>query len=291
MSEQIQLIPPKVTDLGAFEVRRLLPSNNRRSIGPFLFWDHFGPVTLAAGNNMDVRPHPHIGLATLTWLFEGEIMHRDSLGYEQNITPGAVNWMTAGRGIVHSERTPDERRNMENPLHGLQIWLGLPDEHEETEPGFQHYPADTIPRLELNGVSFDLIAGAALGAESPVQVFSPLCYLAAVLEPGQSFNWPRQYAEQAIYVVEGQVGLGGQVVPAHHMAVLPDADSVRVSSDEGARIALLAGESIGRRYLWWNFVSSDRERLHSAAKLWADGGFDRVAGDDEFIPLPDRPMP
>jgi len=286
------LIEPLVKDIGDFDVRRLLPSAARRSVGPFVFWDHFGPVTLPAGRNMDVRPHPHIGLATLTWLFEGKITHRDSLGYVQDITPGAANWMTAGRGIVHSERTPDALRGRANDLHGLQIWLGLPEEHEETEPGFVHYPAGAMPVVERDGVAFDLIAGAALGAESPVRVHSPLCYLAAVLPPGQEFTWPRQYPEQAIYVVEGGVEVAGAEVPVHRMAVLPADDSVAVRSAGGARIAVLAGEPLGRRYLWWNFVSSSRDRIRAAAAEWAAGGFERVPGDEEFIPLPeDRPFP
>jgi len=292
MSKQATLIEPAIKDIGDFEVRRLLPSTIRRSVGPFVFWDHFGPVTLPAGHGMDVRPHPHIGLATVTWLFAGEILHRDSLGSVQNIEPGAVNWMTAGKGIVHSERTPDELRNQSNQLHGLQIWLGLPDEHEEAEPEFHHYPAGSLPSVNLGGVNFDLIAGSALGAESPVRVFSPLCYLAAELNPGQSVEWPRQYAEQAIYVVEGSVDIDGTAVSSYHMSVLPDAESVRLDSTDGARIAILAGEPIGQRFLFWNFVSSNRERLREAAKTWADGGFERVPGDDEYIPLPEnRPIP
>ena len=277
----------KVPDIGDFDVRRVLPAAEQRAVGPFVFWDHFGPVTLAPGANMDVRPHPHIGLATLTWLFEGEITHRDSLGMVQDIRPGEVNWMTAGRGIVHSERTPEARRGQANPMHGLQIWLGLPSDKEEIEPAFEHYPAEAIPTLVVDDVRFDLIAGEALGVTSPVAVHSPLCYLAAELAPGQSFRWPRQYAEQAIYLVEGALVIAGDAVPVHHMAVLPDADEVLVHSPSGARIALLAGEPIGPRHLFWNFVSSSRERIREAADLWADGGFDRVPGDEEFIPLPE----
>jgi redox-sensitive bicupin YhaK (pirin superfamily) len=287
-----KLINPAIKDIGDFEVRRLLPSAVQRSIGPFVFWDHFGPVTLPAGRNMDVRPHPHIGLATVTWLFEGEIMHRDSLGVVQNITPGAVNWMTAGKGIVHSERTPDERRGQDNNIHGLQIWLGLPDDAEDVEPEFHHHPAGSLPSLELDGISFDLIAGTALGVESPVRVFSPLCYLAAELNAGQGFKWPRQYSEQAIYVVEGAIEVDGQQVPEHHMVVLPDEVTCEISSTDGARFALLAGEPIGKRYLWWNYVATSPERIRKAAEKWAAGGFDPVPGDDEFIPLPtDRPLP
>lgn len=286
-TNSIQLLPPKVKDIGDFEVRRVLPSAGRRMVGPFLFWDHFGPVTLPAGRNMDVRPHPHIGLATVTWLFEGEITHRDSLGFVQNITPGAVNWMTAGRGIVHSERTPQERRDQENRLHGLQLWLGLPEEHEETGPEFFHHAAGELPRVTVDDVTFDLIAGEALGEASPVKVYSPLCYLATELAPGQGIDWPRQYSEQAVYLVEGDLAVDGGEVPTHHMAVLPDADSVRIATAGGARIAILAGEPIGARTVWWNFVSSSKDRIRAAAELWRSGGFERVPGDEEFIPLPE----
>lgn len=286
------LLDPVVKDIGDFEVRRLLPSAAQRAVGPFVFWDHFGPVTLPAGRNMDVRPHPHIGLATLTWLFEGEIMHRDSLGHVQNIEPGAVNWMTAGRGIVHSERTPVERRGQENPLHGLQIWLGLPDDSEAAPPDFQHYPAEAIPRVKLGEFDASLIAGKALGAESPVSVYSPLCYIAADLPAGAVFEWQRLHPEEALYVVEGEVTIDGETVAAHRMAVLPsDRDRFAVEAAQGARIALLGGEPLGRRYLVWNFVSSSRERIDAALRTWHEGGFDRVEGDDEFIPLPEHLVP
>jgi redox-sensitive bicupin YhaK (pirin superfamily) len=284
----LTLLEPHIKDIGDFEVRRLLPAARQRAVGPFVFWDHFGPVTLSAGSNMDVRPHPHIGLATLTWLFEGEIMHRDSLGSVQPIRPGQVNWMTAGRGIVHSERTPEERRGQENPLHGLQIWLGLPTDSEEVAPDFQHYPADAIPQVQLDGVTFDLIAGEALGARSPVTVYSPLCYLAADFAPGQSVSWPRHFREEAIYLVGGSLEIEGEAVPEHRMALLPEGDRVQIHSADGARIALLGGEPIGPRFLVWNFVSSDRERIRVAAERWKSGGFDRVPGDDEFIPWPDH---
>ncbi len=281
-------LQPVVKDIGDFEVRRVLPSAAQRAVGPFVFWDHFGPVTLPAGAHMDVRPHPHIGLATLTWLFEGEIMHRDSLGSVQRIRAGEVNWMTAGKGIVHSERTPDDRRGRENPLHGLQIWLGLPEGSEEAEPDFQHYPAEAIPRVAIGEVEGFLIAGTALGAESPVTVHSPLLYLAAELAPGQSFEWRRQYPEEAIYVVGGSLEIDGVAVDTYTMAVLPTGDVHRVASPEGARIAVLGGEPLGHRFLAWNFVHSSRERIREAAALWDAGGFDRVPGDEEFIPLPDR---
>lgn len=284
-------LQPVVKDIGDFEVRRVLPGEHRAAVGPFVFWDHFGPVTLPAGAHMDVRPHPHIGLATLTWLFDGEIMHRDSLGNDQLIRPGAVNWMTAGRGIVHSERTPEERRGKENPLHGLQIWLGLPDGKEEVAPDFQHYPADAIPEVRLGAVRLDLIAGQALGETSPVEVYSPLAYLAAELAQGQGIDWPRQHPEEAVYVVEGNVTLDGNTVSEHHMALLPEGETVRIEAPVDARIALLGGEPLGERHVVWNFVSSSRDRIREAAALWDAGGFDRVPGDDEFIPLPDHLKP
>ncbi|MDX1460711.1 MAG: pirin family protein [Xanthomonadales bacterium] len=291
MSNSLTL-EPSVTNLGAFSVRRLLPSARRRSVGPFVFWDHFGPVTLSADENMDVRPHPHIGLATLTWLFEGRIRHRDSLGSVQDIEPGAVNWMTAGRGIVHSERTAEEDRGQPKPLHGLQIWLGLPDGSEDVEPRFEHYAADNIPTVSHDGVEFSLIAGRALGAESPVRVYSPLCYLVATLSESQAFTWRRRYPEQAIYVVEGEITVDEAPASQGRMVVLPETPDCRVACLAPARIAMLAGEPIGHRYVWWNFVHSDRQKIQEAAALWQRGGFDRVNGDDEFIPLPeDRPMP
>lgn len=291
MPAETRILEPAIKDIGDFEVRRLLPAAQQRAVGPFVFWDHFGPVTLPAGRHMDVRPHPHIGLATVTWLFAGRITHRDSLGSVQDITPGAVNWMTAGRGIVHSERTPDDAREKANDLHGLQIWLGLPSSHEETEPEFLHYPAGDMPKVEVDGVRFELIAGEALGARSPVRTYSPLCYLVAELAAGQAFNWPRQYSEQAIYVVGGDLQVDDTPVPAQHMAVLPESDTVRVATRAGARIALLAGEPIGHRTVWWNFVASSRDRIQAAAERWDSGGFDRVPGDDEFIPLPtNRPL-
>lgn len=292
MSDEVQLIAGAAKDIGDFEVYRVLPSAGRSSVGPFVFWDHFGPVTLPAGRNMDVRPHPHIGLATVTWLFEGQISHRDSLGHVQDITPGAVNWMTAGKGIVHSERTPETRRGRPNPLHGLQIWLALPDEHEQAEPAFHHHPPGSLPHFEHDGATFELIAGSALGHNSPVQVFSPLCYLAVQLAAGQSFNWPRQYAEEAVYVVEGRIDIAGTAVRAHQMAVLPADGSNLISSTSGATLAILGGEPLGRRFVWWNFVASERTMIKEAARRWADGGFAAVPGDDEFIPLPDnRPIP
>ncbi|NIM69862.1 MAG: pirin family protein [Xanthomonadales bacterium] len=285
---QPSIIAPDIRDLGTFSVRRLLPGRGRRTVGPFIFWDHFGPVTLPPGTGVDVRPHPHIGLATVTYLFEGEIMHRDSLGCVQAIRPGAVNWMTAGRGIVHSERTADDKRAQAKRLHGLQIWLALPDEQEDAAPAFRHYPAGSLPLFEHEGVMMTLIAGNALGEASPVQVLSPLFYLEARLQAGQSFQLPDEYPERAVYVAQGAVTADGTPVDSYHMALFEPGGTPVIEAPEGARLAVLGGEPVGERHIWWNFVASTRERIRAAAEEWAGGGFERVPGDDEFIPLPDE---
>jgi redox-sensitive bicupin YhaK (pirin superfamily) len=283
----MNLLKPLIKDIGDFEVRRLLPAAGQRMVGPFVFWDHFGPVTLPAGKGMDVRPHPHIGLATLTYLFAGEIMHRDSLGKVQAIRPGAVNWMTAGRGIVHSERTDQSKRGEPNALHGLQIWLALPLEHEDTAPEFHHYPEGSLPTLRHGDALFTLIAGRWLGQESPVRVFSPLFYAETQLAAGQAFRLPQEYAERAVYVAQGRVEVEGRAVDEHQMAVLAPEGEPGIRALTDARLAVFGGENLGRRYLWWNFVASSHARIRAAAERWAAGGFDRVPGDDEFIPLPD----
>jgi redox-sensitive bicupin YhaK (pirin superfamily) len=282
------ILSPAERDIGDFSVRRLLPSAACRMVGPFVFWDHFGPVTLPAGRGMDVRPHPHIGLATVTYLFEGEIMHRDSLGCEQAIRPGAVNWMTAGRGIVHSERTRDALRDQPKPLHGLQIWLALPDAHEDVEPAFHHYPEGSLPVIRSDDAEFTLIAGTALGARSPVEVFSPLCYMETALQAGQSFRLPNEHPERAIYMAQGSAHAGSGLVGEHAMAVFEPGNEPEIRALEDCRIAVFGGAPVGRRHVWWNFVASSRERIRRAADLWAAGGFDRVPGDPEYIPLPDR---
>ena len=282
----MQILKPNIKDIGDFEVRRLLPAAGQRMVGPFIFWDHFGPVTLPAGRGLDVRPHPHIGLATVTYLFEGEIMHRDSLGKVQAIRPGAVNWMTAGRGIVHSERTDQARREHEKPLHGLQIWLALPLEHEDTEPAFHHYPEGSLPEFEHDGCRFVLIAGRWAQWESPVRTFSPLFYAEAELAPGQAFRLPPLYRERAVYLAQGQLDIDGVALATHHMAAFDAGSEPLIRATAPSRLAVFGGENLGTRHLWWNFVASSRERLRAAAKEWAAGGFDRVPGDDEFIPLP-----
>ena len=282
------VITPKAKDIGGFEVRRALPSIERRSIGPFVFFDQMGPATFAAGTGIDVRPHPHIGLSTLTWLVEGEIMHRDSLGSEQPIRPGEVNWMTAGRGIVHSERTPDHKRDAPHSLFGLQVWLALPQAHEETEPTFQHYKSNEIPRIEQDGVVIQLVAGEAWGERSPVEVFSETLYADIALPAGGRFALPTETPERGLYIMQGEVSLAGETFSAGSMLALNPGREAVVEAAQAARVALIGGAPLdGRRHLWWNFVSSSKERLEQAKADWKEGRFPAVPGETEFIPLPE----
>lgn len=276
-------------DVGGFFVRRALPSAQRRLVGPFIFYDHLCRVEFAPGQGLDVRPHPHIALATVTYLFEGSFLHRDSLGYAQPIHPGDVNWMIAGRGIAHSERTPPELRASGGPLHGIQCWVALPREHEEIEPSFRHHPQSSIPRLSRPGVRLSIIAGSAYGETSPVQVLSPTLYVCAELEPGASLHVDEQHAERAAYVAAGAVRLGAAEYREGTLLVLPKGARVELGSAAGARVMLLGGAPLdGERHIYWNFVSSSRERLEQAKADWREGRFGKVVGDEhEFIPLPD----
>lgn len=290
MSEAIELmIAPRSRDIGSFEVRRVLPYAKRRTVGPFIFFDHMGPATFDPGKGIDVRPHPHIGLATVTFLFDGEIHHRDSLGFHQPIQPGDVNWMTAGRGIVHSERTGPETRAAGHTLHGIQTWLALPKEHEETEPAFHHHPKDTLPRVEQGGASLTLIAGSAYGETSPVQTFSEMFYLGGSLAPGADLAITDEHEERAVYVVDGTATVDGQALEEGQMAVLKPSTKVRVASQNGARIMLAGGAKIdGERLIWWNLVASHQALIDRAKQEWKDRAFPKVPGDeDEFIPLPE----
>lgn len=286
----LQLIRPHFADLGDdFVVRRLLPSVPRQMIGPFIFFDHFGPTVLPPGKGMDVRPHPHIGLATVTYLFEGAITHRDSLGNEQVIRPGDVNWMTAGRGIAHSERSPTAERAGVARLHGLQTWVALPQADEETEPGFFHHPVAALPMQEQGGVRLRVIAGHAFRMRSPVQTFSDTLYTAAEMAAGSKFILPAEHEERGIYVVEGEVSVAGQALPAQHMAVVEENLDVEIRAGTAATLMLLGGEKVtGRRYIWWNFVSSSKERIEAAKEDWRARRFAAVPGEIEFIPLPER---
>jgi hypothetical protein len=287
------LIVSRTRDLGdGFEVRRVLPSARRRMVGPFIFLDQMGPVVLHSGQGLDVRPHPHIGLATVTYLFEGEILHRDSLGVVQPIRPGEVNWMTAGQGIVHSERTAPETRAAGGRLFGLQAWVALPKKHEETRPTFVHHAADTLPFLEGEGVRMHLIAGALYGKRSPVQTFSDMFYANAALEAGARLVLPAEHEERALYLVEGTVEIDGVGFNPGELLVFRPGSEMGLQASTAARMMLLGGEPMdGPRYIFWNFVSSSKERLEEAKADWKAGRFARVPQETEFIPLPEEPTP
>jgi hypothetical protein len=290
----IPRILPRARDIGGFEVRRALPSAERRTVGPFVFWDQMGPASLAPGNGVDVRPHPHIGLATVTYLFQGEIMHRDSLGSVQAIRPGAVNWMTAGRGIAHSERTGPELRAQGHRLHGIQTWVGLPQKDEETDPHFQHFAAKGLPEREDKGVFLRMITGEAFGLVSPVKTFSPIFYAEARFQPGGSFTVTADHEERALFIVEGELQIGGgdQGVDVHGagaMLFLEPNEIVTLFADAPSRVMLFGGAPLdGTRHMWWNFVSSSKDRIELAKSDWRAGLFGKIPGDDaEFIPLPE----
>jgi redox-sensitive bicupin YhaK (pirin superfamily) len=283
-----QVITSQRRDLGGgVVVWRSLPSHARKMVGPFVFVDHHGPGRLPPGHGMDVRPHPHIGIATLTYLFEGEIVHRDSLGVVQRIVPGEVNWMVAGRGIVHSERSPDELRPLGAPGFGVQTWLALPQEHEETEPAFSHHARGDIPRFSRDGAEVAVIAGTAFGERSPVPVFSDTLYVAVDLEPGGTLEVSSEHEERAVYVLLGAVTLGARRCETGQLAVLAPGRSVRIDAPDGAKCLLIGGARLdGPRHLYWNFVSSSRERIERAKSDWLERRFPEVPGETEFIPLP-----
>jgi len=274
-------------DVDGLAVRRALPSARRRLVGPFIFFDHMGPAVLPMGQGLDVRPHPHIGLATLTFLFEGEITHRDSLAFVQAIRPGDVNWMIAGSGIVHSERSSPEQRELGVRLHGIQCWLALPLEHEETQPNFYHHEASTIPRVKLDGVALDVVAGSAYGMMSPVRVLSPTLYVHALLDRGATLPIDAEHEERAIYVVEGKLECEGRAFEAGALIVLGSGADVTVRATDATRLMLLGGAHLsGERHVWWNLVSSSRERLERAKEDWKQQRMGQVPGETEFIPLP-----
>jgi len=280
-------IEPRIRSLGEFDVRRVLPSAERRMVGPFVFLDHMGPAVFPPGKGIAVRPHPHIGLATITYLFEGEIMHRDSLGVVQLIQAGAVNLMTAGRGIVHSERASDDVA-LTSHLHGIQSWLALPLELEEMEPAFSHYPTASLPELTQGDATVRVIMGAAYGARSPVATYSPTLYLELRLPAGSELALPNDVSERAAYVTEGAVGVAGREYREGTMVVARSGADVRLRASVASRVMVVGGEPLGRRHIWWNFVSSSQERIEQAKRDWVEGRLGKVPGDDEFIPLPDR---
>jgi len=281
------VIVPRSRDLGGFDVRRALPSTRRKMIGPFIFFDQMGPATFTAGKGIDVRPHPHIGLSTVTWLIEGEILHRDSLGSIQAIRPGAVNWMTAGSGIAHSERTPDALRSGAK-LYGLQTWLALPKAHEETAPRFEHFSADRLPTFEGDGVEATVIAGTGWGKRSPVGVFTDTLYVDMRLADGAKLTIPPEHEERGVYVLAGEIEIAGDRFGVGSMLVLRPGKPVDVLAHGAVHLVALGGATAdGPRHIWWNFVSSSAERIEQAKADWKAGRFDPVVDDDEFIPLPE----
>jgi redox-sensitive bicupin YhaK (pirin superfamily) len=282
-----QTLAPKQHDLGGgFVVRRLLPSVQRQAVGPFVFFDHFGPVTSQPGDNHDVRPHPHIGLATVTYLFEGVMEHRDSTGAVQRIEPGSLNWMTAGRGIVHSERAPADVRQVARTSHGLQLWMALPAEEEECAPAFAHFSAAQIPQCVQHGAHITVLAGKAFGMTSPAPAKSPTVYLDLQLSPGANVPLAVDYAERAVYALDAGCTLDGAALPQHHMVVLAPGSTPRLAAATAARVVLVGGAPLGHRFIAWNFVSSRKERIVQAREDWIAQRFDAVPGETEFIPYP-----
>lgn len=289
------IITARERDLGSFSVRRILPYATHRMVGPFIFFDHMGPAQFAPGETMDVRPHPHINLATVTYLFEGKIRHRDSLGSDQLIEPGAINWMTAGHGIVHSERTPDDMRRTGGRLNGIQCWVALPEEHEETNPSFRHHPANTLPEFSIEGVNCKLLLGKAYGHESPVRVHSKLFYLDVRMPKGAKLTLPHDHQEAALYLVEGQLQDGKDTIAALSMRVREENETLTVEALQDSRLMILGGDTLGKRFIFWNFVSSSEQKIEEAKAAWSKGPgassrFPQIPDDhDEFIPLPAEP--
>ncbi|MEO7634323.1 MAG: pirin family protein [Sphingomicrobium sp.] len=288
----LQTLAPVSHDLGGFKVHRTLPHTGRTTVGPFIFFDQMGPAQLPPGQGIDVRPHPHINLATVTYLFAGAIDHRDSLGTVQRIAPGAVNLMTAGRGIAHSERSPADERAGGPSLDGIQTWLALPADKEELAPAFEHVPADRLPALDANGVRVRLIMGDAFGLSSPVTQHSPTLYAAIDLAPGAALPLDHEADERALYLLDGEASVDGFALQPRHLVVLAPGHRPTLRSASGARLMLCGGAPLdGPRHVWWNFVSSRRERITEAKHAWKAGEFVLPPGDDaEFIPLPAIPL-
>ncbi len=290
------VIIPRARDLGGFEVRRALPAPRRQMVGPFIFFDQMGPAEFLPTRGMDVRPHPHIGLATISYLYRGRIHHRDSLGTDSWIEPGAVNWMVAGHGITHSERTDDETQTDPMPFFGIQTWVALPEKNEEDPAYFEHQPKDALPFLEGEGKEVRLILGNAYGERAPVKVASEMFYADAVLQPGASIPLPDDHEDRGVYVVEGSITVAGDVYESGQMMIFRPGDQISLKANaEGARLMLLGGETFnGSRFIWWNFVASSQDKIDAAKEAWragdwAHGRFSLPPGDDqEFIPLPDR---
>jgi hypothetical protein len=283
------ILKPHARDLGGFTVQRLLPAFPTKMIGPFIFFDHFGPIAFAPGEGADIRPHPHIELATVTYLFEGDMIHRDSLGSVQKIEPGAVNWMTAGRGIVHSERSPPEARVGGHRMHGVQTWVALPKEREAAEPSFSHQPKAALPEIVRPGVTMRLLAGTAFGKRAPTPIFSSMFYLAVEMQPGTAIELPPEHEQRGVYAVDREVRVAGEALLPRHCAVPPSDTTVRLESSTGARVMLFGGAGMdGDRHIWWNFVASSRALIDAASERWREQRFPPIPGETEFIPLPER---
>ena len=280
-----QLIEPRRENLGEFNVRRALPSRDRRMVGPFVFFDHMGPAEFAPGSGINVRPHPHIGIATITYLFEGEIMHRDSLGVQQPIQAGAVNLMVAGRGIVHSER-PGNDLDQVSRLHGIQSWIALPVAEQDMEPLFTHYASAELPELDIEGAKVRIIMGTAYGETSPVQTFSETLYLDCAIPGSAALTLPTGQDELALYVATGSIEIAKETIGAGVMAVAAAGETLSIKSQEDSRVMVIGGANIGPRYINWNFVSDSEARIEQAKQDWQEGNFPSVPGDDEFIPYP-----
>jgi redox-sensitive bicupin YhaK (pirin superfamily) len=286
----IATITPKPRDLGDnFMVRRALPAIEKRMVGPFIFWDEFGPARFEAGKGLDVRPHPHINLATVTYLFDGEIFHRDTLGSAQAIRPGDVNWMNAGRGIAHSERTAPELRATGSPIAGIQSWVALPEAHEESAPFFKHHAESELPLLQEGGKTVRVIAGSLFGKTSPVETYSEMFYADARLDTGAALPLDAEHEERGVYLVAGEIDVAGETFAPGRLLVFRPGDAITIMARTPARFMLLGGAALGPRHIWWNFVSSRKERIEQAKEDWRAGRFGAVPGDDkEFIPLPEH---
>lgn len=283
------LIVPRASDIGGFSVRRALPTRDRRLVGPFIFFDRMGPAILKAGEALDVKPHPHIGLSTVTYLFDGEIKHRDSLGTEVVVQPGDINLMTAGRGIVHSERTPENLRGHPLSMSGLQTWLALPDDKEEIAPDFSHTEREDMPLIDIAGATGRVVIGDFAGLRSPVKTFTDTLYADLSLTPGAKFPFPADHEERAIYILSGSLEVAGDVFAADQLLAFRAGDDITLKGGvDGCHLMLFGGAALNsRRYIWWNFVSSSKERIEQAKEEWRTGRFDIVPGDeDEFVPLP-----
>ena len=283
------LVQPRVHDLGGFQVRRAVPSLQARSVGPFVFVDHMGPALFEPGRGIDVRPHPHIGLATVTYLWDGALRHRDTLGSLQDILPGDVNWMTAGRGIAHSERTPPQPRDAGHAIHGMQTWVALPKPDEEVAPSFHHHPAASLPTLERAGTRLQVIAGRGFGMESPVRVFAETFNVAVDLQPEAELDIAAEATQRALYVLEGDAQLDGSDIPDKQLVLLDPGTRHRLRAKTPLKAMLFGGEPLDApRHMWWNFVSSSKDRIVQAKDDWQAGRFGLIPGDDqEHIPLPD----